>query len=129
MEAVIPQNIILYGPPGTGKTYSTTQRALELLGEGNIEVADLKDLFRKYQEKGQIEFVTFHQSYGYEEFVEGLRPVLDEDEGGDVRYELHDGIFKRIALRATNDRRQYVLIIDEINRGNVSKILGELNFA
>ena len=97
------QNIILYGPPGTGKTYSTTQRALELLGEGNIdgrESKELKDLFRKYQEKGQIEFVTFHQSYGYEEFVEGLRPVLDEDEGDDVRYELHNGVFKRIALRA-----------------------------
>ncbi len=129
-EAVIPQNIILYGPPGTGKTYSTIQRALELLGEGNIdgrESKEFEDLFRKYQEEGQIEFVTFHQSYGYEEFVEGLRPVLDEDEGGDVRYELHDGIFKRIALRATNDQgRQYVLIIDEINRGNVSKILGEL---
>ena len=102
-EAVIPQSIILYGPPGTGKTYSTTQRALELLGEGNIdgrESKELKDLFRKYQEKGQIEFVTFHQSYGYEEFVEGLRPVLNGDEGSDVRYELHDGIFKRIALRA-----------------------------
>ena len=100
------------------------------MGEGNIdgrESKELKDLFRKYQEKGQIEFVTFHQSYGYEEFVEGLRPVLNGDEGSDVRYELHDGIFKRIALRAADDRScQYVLIIDEINRGNVSKILGEL---
>lgn len=101
-----PQNIILYGPPGTGKTYSTTRRALELLGEENIdgrELSELKSRFREYQEKGQIEFVTFHQSYGYEEFVEGLRPVLDDAEGEDVRYELHDGVFKRIALRAAEE--------------------------
>ena len=98
-----PQNIILYGPPGTGKTYSTTQRALELLGEGDLDScgpSQLKSLFREYQDKGRIEFVTFHQSYGYEEFVEGLRPILNEDEGNDVRYEIHDGVFKRIARRA-----------------------------
>ena len=154
-----PQNIILYGPPGTGKTYSTARRALELILGQDLEPSEINSRFLEYQEKGQIEFVTFHQSYGYEEFVEGLRPVLDEDEGGDVRYELHNGVFKRIALRAAAEglpqpaegnavRRaqqaldqaaangssfsfsaetpQYVLIIDEINRGNVSKILGEL---
>ena len=105
-----PQNIILYGPPGTGKTYSTTRRALELiLGKDEIEELDsdeaksrseIKSRFREYQEKGQIEFVTFHQSYGYEEFVEGLRPVLDDTESDDVRYKLHNGVFKRIARRA-----------------------------
>ena len=104
VEATIPQNVILYGPPGTGKTYSTTRRALELiLGKDKIEDLtpnDLKSQFREYQIKGQIEFVTFHQSYGYEEFVEGLRPVLDDTESDDVRYELHDGVFKRISLRA-----------------------------
>ena len=125
------RNIILYGPPGTGKTYNTIRRALELvLGVDKLkdmEPDDLKAQFCGLQEKGRIEFVTFHQSYGYEEFVEGLRPVLNGDEGGDVRYELHDGIFKRIALRAADDQsHQYVLIIDEINRGNVSKILGEM---
>ena len=103
-EETTPQNIILYGPPGTGKTYSTAQRALELiLGKDKItdpEPSEINSRFLEYQEKGQIEFVTFHQSYGYEEFVEGLRPVLDEDEGDDVRYELHNGVFKRIALRA-----------------------------
>lgn len=103
-EMTAPQNIILYGPPGTGKTYSTTERALELvLGKDEIDglyPSEIKSLFRKYQKKGQIEFVTFHQSYGYEEFVEGLRPVLNEVEANDVHYELHAGVFKRIALRA-----------------------------
>ena len=99
-----PQNIILYGPPGTGKTYSTVRRALELiLGPEKIEgqgEKGLTALFREHQTRGQIEFVTFHQAYGYEEFVEGLRPVLDVADGQEVRYELHDGVFKRIALRA-----------------------------
>ena len=99
-----PQNIILYGPPGTGKTYSTVRRALELiLGPEKLEglsESGLTALFREHQARGQIEFVTFHQAYGYEEFVEGFRPVLDVADGKDVRYELHDGVFKRIALRA-----------------------------
>ena len=105
-DKIAPQNIILYGPPGTGKTYSTTERALELiLGKNEIKKLELdpnkiKSRFRDYQKEGQIEFVTFHQSYGYEEFVEGLRPVLDDTEGGDVHYKLHDGVFKRIALQA-----------------------------
>ena len=100
-----PQNIILYGPPGTGKTYSTARRALELiLPDSSLdELSDenVMRVFREKQSQGQVEFVTFHQSYGYEEFVEGLRPVLDVvDGGGEVKYELHDGVFKRIALRA-----------------------------
>lgn len=97
-------NIILYGPPGTGKTYSTVRRALELI-LGNEKLVGLGDkglmaLFREHQARGQIEFVTFHQAYGYEEFVEGLRPVLDQSADAQVRYEIHDGVFKRIALRA-----------------------------
>lgn len=99
-----PRNIILYGPPGTGKTYSTIRRALELiLGEKALEgLSDdkLVTIFRNKQALGQVEFVTFHQAYGYEEFVEGIRPVFGEHEGSEVCYELHDGIFKRIALRA-----------------------------
>ena len=99
-----PRNIILYGPPGTGKTYSTVRRALELI-LGADKLAGLGDkgllaLFREHQARGQIEFVTFHQAYGYEEFVEGIRPVLDQAADAQVRYEIHDGVFKRIALRA-----------------------------
>ncbi len=74
-------------------------------------------------------FVTFHQSYSYEEFVEGIRPVLgnDEAETAEVGYTLELGVFRRICERARRDpENRYALFIDEINRGNISKILGEL---
>jgi len=73
-------------------------------------------------------FVTFHQSYGYEEFVEGLRPVLGGDaETGEIQYEIRAGVFKELCRRARSapDQR-FAMVIDEINRGNISKIFGEL---
>jgi hypothetical protein len=76
-------------------------------------------------ELGLINFITFHQSYSYEEFIEGLKPVVQED--GTLTYEIVDGIFKNICKKAISYPTQnYVLIIDEINRGNISKIFGEL---
>lgn len=73
---------------------------------------------------GFIEFITFHQSFSYEDFIEGIRPIMDSTELG---YEIVDGIFKNIANRARNNPEQnYVMVIDEINRGNISKIFGEL---
>lgn len=73
----------------------------------------------------RFEFVTFHQSYGYEEFIEGLRPVTNDD--GDISYVVKPGILKRLCKRAEADsKHQYALVIDEINRGNISKIFGEL---
>lgn len=73
-------------------------------------------------------FVTFHQSYGYEEFVEGLRPVLTSDtETSDVQYEIRPGVFKDLCRRARSAPEQrFAMVIDEINRGNISKIFGEL---
>ena len=123
-------NQILYGPPGTGKTYNTIIKALEII-EGiedkqytEAEYQKLKEKFDNYKNIGRVKFITFHQSYAYEEFVEGIKPDLKGDE---LKYKLEDGIFKQICTDANkNPDKDYVLIIDEINRGNISKILGEL---
>lgn len=104
----IPLNQILYGPPGTGKTYSTINKTLEILANyGEIEkIPDnrqkQKEIFDTFVTKGQIEFVTFHQSYGYEEFVEGIKPDLDSQsaESSNVRYIIKDGIFKQLCNQA-----------------------------
>ena len=82
---------------------------------------DVKGRFDELKEQGQIEMVTFHQNFAYEDFIEGIRPVLS-DENKNVEYELSAGVFKRIADRADkNEDQNYVLIIDEINRGNIAK--------
>ena len=104
----ISLNQILYGPPGTGKTYTTINKALEILANyGEIEkIPDnrqkQKEIFDTFVTKGQIEFVTFHQSYGYEEFVEGIKPDLDSQsaESSNVRYIIKDGIFKQLCNQA-----------------------------
>jgi predicted RNA-binding protein with PUA-like domain len=98
------------------------------------EAAELERLLRaagnelKFSVKASpryLEFVTFHQSYSYEDFVEGLRPVSDAE--GNVRYDVKDGVFKRLCRRAQqDDKHTYALVIDEINRGNISKVFGEL---
>lgn len=123
-------NQILYGPPGTGKTYSTIKKAIEII-DGKInsseDMDELKKKFDNYMENGQIKFITFHQSYSYEEFVEGLK--AESDENNNIKYEIKDGVFKDICEKAKNikiESKNYVLIIDEINRGNISKIFGEL---
>ncbi|EOW9459943.1 McrB family protein [Vibrio cholerae] len=124
-------NQILFGPPGTGKTYHTMERAVQA-AEPSFTWNNREALKVKYKElvaKNRIRFVTFHQSYGYEEFVEGLSvKVVD----GQPHYFVKDGIFKRIVHDAITsfeddgEAQNYVLIIDEINRGNISKIFGEL---
>lgn len=148
------KQIILYGPPGTGKTYNTKSIAIKLLGDGKT--------YEEYQEEGRIEFITFHPSYSYEEFIEGITVAT---EGEDIpteslKYVCKSGIFKNICKRAlgsaiglsqdklnsmtwikvydayrsktTKEKLDFknapvhVLIIDEINRGDIAKILGEL---
>jgi len=75
----------------------------------------------------RYEFVTFHQSYSYEDFIEGIKPVLEDETDGDLHYEIKDGVFKKLCQRAKNDsENNYAIFIDEINRGNVSSIFGEL---
>jgi len=119
------KNLILYGPPGTGKTYETVSKAVEIIdGHHDEDYETTLKRYKELQNEGQIEFITFHQSYSYEEFVEGIKP---KTENGNVTYACNSGIFKRFCRRASDNKAQkYVLIIDEINRGNISKIFGEL---
>lgn len=95
------KNMILYGPPGTGKTYNTVIYAVAIC-EGKpyeeVKKQDYEDILARYnalKSEGRIAFTTFHQSYGYEEFIEGIKPVMDSEESGDVKYTIEDGIFKR----------------------------------
>ena len=127
-EVEHPLNQILYGPPGTGKTYHTVDRALAIIdGESVEEIERNIERFRELRDSGQIAIVTFHQNFVYEDFIEGIRPVLDDEGSGQIRYELRDGIFKQIAEAAKEKKdKRFVLIIDEINRGNIAKIFGEL---
>ena len=123
-------NTILYGPPGTGKTYATVKYCVEICdGQSERSTDEIRSCYRQLTEEERVEFVTFHQSYGYEEFVEGLRPETERDGANSVGFRLvtTDGVLKRIAERARNNSEEdYVLVIDEINRANVSKVLGEL---
>jgi len=149
------KNIILYGPPGTGKTYSAVLRAVSIIERKDLEDVKKEDYYkevlpryRKYKESDLIAFTTFHQSYGYEEFIEGISPVVDRngnDVENDIEYKLQKGIFKAFCEKEPIKPDKYsdamrilkevnpmiknpdrVFIIDEINRGNISKIFGEL---
>lgn len=107
LEALLrnKKNVILQGAPGVGKTFTARKLAYAMMGE---------------EDDSRIEMVQFHQNYSYEDFIMGYRP-----DGAD--FKLTDGIFYRFCQRAANDPdREYFFIIDEINRGNLSKIFGEL---
>ena len=96
-----PLNTILYGPPGTGKTYATFERCVEICDQAGDELTRerIRSRYSELVGAGRVEFITFHQSYGYEEFVEGLRPET-EGAGGGFRLAVHDGVIKRIAKKA-----------------------------
>lgn len=132
-RAYSPLNIILYGPPGTGKTFYTAEIAVSIIENrkptfgyfNNEKRTTLMSKYNQLVQFNQIEFCTFHQSYGYEDFIEGYRPSVDKN--GSLSFSLKDGILKTMAKKAIqNTSKNYVLIIDEINRGNISKIFGEL---
>lgn len=125
------KNIILQGAPGTGKTYTTASLAVRLCNPSFTELGDHAKVMEEYEylrEEGQIAFCTFHQSMDYEDFVEGLKPEVQD---GHVTYKVEAGIFKQICERAhtteeDTSTKPHILIIDEINRGNISRIFGEL---
>lgn len=125
-----PRNYILYGPPGTGKTWSSSSFALSLAERRDFESYasespdELRRRYRLLVEAGRVEFVTFHQSFSYEEFIEGIRPKV---QGEGLTYSIEDGVFKTFCDRARKDPgNAYIFIIDEINRGNVARVFGEL---
>ena len=111
MKKEFDKNVIFYGPPGTGKTYTTAKRAVEICKtESEKELTDYSEIMKKYnelKENNRIEFITFHQSYGYEEFIEGIKPkVLNENDESEnensqeIEYEIVDGIFKEFCDNA-----------------------------
>ena len=150
------KNVILYGAPGTGKTYDVPELAVRLCDSAFMATEPSREeIVNRYNElkiEKRIAFTTFHQSLDYEDWIEGLRPVLNEN--NQVTYEIESGIFKKLCEEAErpvvkdkkvgidnvksilekydtsskmeeNDKA-YVMVIDELNRGNVSKVFGEL---
>ena len=143
----IVKNMILYGPPGTGKTYITATYAVLICGWytldtlKNMNHSKIMEIYHELEQEGRIGFTTFHQSYGYEDFIEGIRPVLDKEKtdaqnqseeqksekSRNLEYTMEAGVFKAFCEKAEKEsEKPYVFIIDEINRGNISRIFGEL---
>lgn len=112
IEKVHSLNQILYGPPGTGKTYQTINYALAIIENKTVSQIDseeknngratLLERYKQYKSGEQVEFITFHQNYAYEDFIQGLRPKVD-DHSDSLRFELKDGVFKEITDRALNN--------------------------
>ncbi|MFE5829532.1 McrB family protein [Streptomyces sp. NPDC056508] len=126
---------ILYGPPGTGKTYQALRYAVQRIGAlsddlpglapwAEPESAEYRATLKALQDAGRLTLVTFHPSYGYEDFVEGLRPVKGQ---AGLALDVRPGVFRRVCDRAAEDPdHTYLVVVDEFNRGNVPKVLGEL---
>jgi 5-methylcytosine-specific restriction protein B len=128
-----PLNQILYGPPGTGKTYNTINKALNIL-EVDINYMKREDIIKLFKlkvQEGQIVFTTFHQSFSYEDFIEGIKPVIDSNEStidGDLKYTVENGVMKDLVDRIDNaqqfvESNQKQIYIDPIKFSkNINKI-------
>lgn len=106
ITSMYEKNIVLYGPPGTGKTYHTVIYAVAIIENTSIEelikesYEDVLSRYISYKKLGQIAFTTFHQSFGYEEFIEGIKPVFDDEESEQVKYKIESGVFKELCDHA-----------------------------
>lgn len=125
--------VIIYGPPGTGKTHWARKTALDLAAIGafgrpfgELAASERAQVEGTAREAGLVRWCTFHPAYGYEDFIEGFRPQLNVDK--QVIFEQVSGIFKTLCGDAKSDSggRQYFIVIDEINRGDIPRIFGEL---
>lgn len=132
----VSKAVVLYGAPGTGKTFSAQQLVSQMLGVQGDKITDYEFLKRSdagdgpsVKDKGAWDIVQFHPNYTYEDFIGGIRPRL---EGDILSYELHTGIFKRLCDEASKDEnkdKDFVMIVDEINRADLSAVFGELMYA
>lgn len=125
------KQVILYGPPGTGKTYHAEKTCYELSARNlygksftSLSEMEIEAIKGDGRTSGTVRMCCFHPSYGYEDFIEGIKPSVVN---GQTVFELKDGIFKELCKdAASNPNRNYYLIIDEINRGDIARIFGEL---
>ena len=123
---------IVYGPPGTGKTYWSTEAARQLAAHAafgksfeTLDSASQREVTGSEIKPGLVRVCTFHPAYGYEDFIEGYRPVTSSI--GQLSFERRDGIFKLICKDAAkHPGKHFFLVIDEINRGDIPRIFGEL---
>jgi 5-methylcytosine-specific restriction protein B len=133
VQAVLDRKslVILYGPPGTGKTFWAERAALDLASYwafgkpfNGLDDEERNLVTGGSQGSGLVRLCSFHPSYGYEDFIEGYRP---ETVGGQIAFRLRDGLFKRTCKEAEQaPERKFFLIVDEINRGDIPRIFGEL---
>jgi 5-methylcytosine-specific restriction protein B len=135
IQTIEPLNTILYGPPGTGKTYTTIEKAIAIANPAfDLEQSRelVKDEYQRLCDEKQIEFITFHQSLSYEDFIEGIKPVLESEKKDttdaikEISYKITDGIFKTICLRAQYkpdvQTKKFQLKADDFNKASFFKL-------